>query len=157
VYETETVSRIKDLLAETVGGLYMNENEIPLDSWRTIKEIGLEFTTIIEALRKAHTNTSKEPGTSTAAYEEELPPPDPNMIPLKIQDGSSRKKTFVIYVKKTAPLTNLRELYLAKSGLEGTKTVDQIKFTFDGEVLDLTETPNSMDFEEDECLDVIIK
>ena len=112
-FQTDTVLKLKEMLVETVDGsvlaseiqFYKDDNEIPIESWRTIKDINLEFTTIIEALRKAQaqpSSISSGKGVSTSAgYEEDSPPPDSTLMPLRIQDGSLRKKVTIVYVKKT--------------------------------------------------------
>lgn len=69
-----------------------------------------------------------------------------NMVSLKVQD---RTKSYTFSVGKGQELLHLKKQYCEASG----HNADHVVLEFDGDKLDLTETPSSLDMDNDDVVD----
>lgn len=154
------VLHLKQKLATKIGSItpqeisvYKKDELFPIEEFLSIQELNLESATILEASRNV-ANIDE----SGAQFEtkEELRTADPALVTLKIQNGNLRNRCTMVFVRKLAPLSNLRELYINKAGLSGQKRAREVRFMYDGEVVDLKQTPEELGFDNGECLDVVI-
>ncbi|KAK7075620.1 hypothetical protein SK128_004942 [Halocaridina rubra] len=76
-------------------------------------------------------------------------PHSPDAIPLKVQNAD-RKGTVTVYIKKQDKMIELMHRYVEAKNLELAK----LRFSFDGTPLDPRDTPETLDLEGDECIDV---
>ncbi|XP_044727835.1 uncharacterized protein CG4449 [Chrysoperla carnea] len=75
-----------------------------------------------------------------------------SMIQLKVQ-LRDRKKPLHVFIKKTEPLSVL----MAKCTEELECDIKKLRFEFDGDLLNPNDTPESLDFDGGECIDVFVK
>ncbi|KAL3858024.1 hypothetical protein ACJMK2_012640 [Sinanodonta woodiana] len=75
---------------------------------------------------------------------------NPDIIELCVQSHNRRNKVFIKVDKRNA-LEKLVKLYADKVNVDSSK----LKFFFDGEEMDITQTPVSLDIENGDCIDVI--
>jgi len=115
-----------------------------LDDTKTLKDANVGLGTVLEAHRKVSVPDSTS-GPSVKQFK------DPSLIRIKVQ-GVERRSELYFEIRKTDPLRQLQFLYCQKLGL----APNQVKFNFDGETVDLDETPVGLDLEGDECFDVIV-
>ncbi|KAK3587645.1 hypothetical protein CHS0354_032853 [Potamilus streckersoni] len=76
---------------------------------------------------------------------------NPDLIELCVQSCNRRNKVF-IKVDKRKTMDKLMKLYADRVNVDSSK----LKFFFDGEEMDITQTPESMDIENGDCIDVIV-
>ncbi|XP_043232800.1 uncharacterized protein CG4449-like [Amphibalanus amphitrite] len=76
-------------------------------------------------------------------------PVDPNSIELKVQ-SAERRGAVTVRLGRTEPMSVLMERYARQKGAELAK----LRFRFDGEALDPSDTPETLDLEGGECVDV---
>lgn len=76
---------------------------------------------------------------------------DKDSITIKLQT-KDHKKSLSISIKKTQKI----KVLLMKCAEQLKVPEDKIKFQFDGEEVELTETPDSLDLEGGECFDMYI-
>ncbi|KAF0301650.1 NFATC2-interacting protein [Amphibalanus amphitrite] len=76
-------------------------------------------------------------------------PVDPDSIELKVQ-SAERRGAVTVRLARTEPMSVLMERYARQKGAELAK----LRFRFDGEALDPSDTPETLDLEGGECVDV---
>jgi len=129
----QRISKRTDTRAEEIL-LYLGEDTLEDD--KTLMESGVKKGDTLEAM----TVPKSKPGCGNR---------DPAMLELKCQTVN-RRETFHVYIRKTTSLEQLRKDVAEKLKL----APENVKLQFDGETLDLEETPESMEFEDGYCIDV---
>ena len=77
---------------------------------------------------------------------------NPDSIPLKVQN-SERKGAVTIYIGQKSKMLELMHRYAEEKNLK----LKELCFKFDGETLDPNDTPETLDLEGNECIDVFKK
>jgi len=75
---------------------------------------------------------------------------DPDVIYIKCQ-GKKIRTTQKLPIKLHTPMKQLRDDYAAKMGLDP----DRLKLSFDGEIIDLKDTPHMLELETGYTIDVV--
>lgn len=70
-------------------------------------------------------------------------------IKVKSQDGNE----VYFKVKKTTPFRRIMEAYCSKVGVE----TGQVRFLFDGERIEASQTPESLDLEDEDTIDAMVQ
>lgn len=73
-----------------------------------------------------------------------------DLIRVKFQDGS--KTPYTAKMKLDDKFITHFEKYM----VENNKNWDEVKFYFDGDLLDKNQTPNDIDMDENFCIDVVL-
>ncbi len=129
--------------------IYFNGEDDTFDDVKTLKDANVTLGTILEASRSV---PIPAPGGVTAASSTiSRAPRDPDIIRLKLQ-STEKSGCVTLEINKHSPLKELRAQYAIKMNLN----VSQVKFKFDGEILDLDETPVDLELEGGECIDVLV-
>lgn len=75
---------------------------------------------------------------------------DPNSVIIKLQGCGGYRERYTVVIKRSTHVKQLIDDYIEKFQLHGKK----FKLEFDGEDIDLTETPESLDLESGDMIDV---
>jgi len=126
----------------------------------TFGDHNLTICDIVECVvvrKGAAASTSTTPGEEEAG---QAPPtiPDgeknPHEISLNIQSPSSKTGQFTaVRISRRAAMKALMEEFAANQSL----SVEKLKFFFDGERIDANSTPEELDMEDDDCIDVVVQ
>eukprot|EP00729_Bicosta_minor_P008130 gene8130-10044_t len=66
----------------------------------------------------------------------------------------SQDKTEVHFkIKRTTPMLKLKKAYCKRQGIQ----IDHVRFLFDGDALADGETPDSLEMEDNDLIDVVVK
>lgn len=76
---------------------------------------------------------------------------DPDAIEVKVQGGGGHRERHSVFIKKTTQIKQVLNDYVAKYKLEGKR----LKLVFDGDDVDLSETPESLDLESGDLVEVV--
>jgi hypothetical protein len=97
----------------------------------------------------AQTNESSSSNATTGTLK------NPDMLELKLRDSKAHKKQqiTVLSLNKFEPFCQLFEKYAQLKQLE----LDQLRFEFDGEVLEEDQNPTDLDMEDESLIDVIVR
>lgn len=149
-YKTKLIDALKSLLDE------LNENDecliiqSPLGQTISLMEtpysLNLSPGDILKAIEIPINNNARSKGDNCdTSY-------NPNEILLKLQDGN-RKNTKEFRILKNAPMQRLKERYAKEFNLS---SIEHIKFSFDGDVVEDQSTAEELDIEDDCVIDVMI-
>ncbi|XP_077996180.1 NFATC2-interacting protein-like [Glandiceps talaboti] len=109
----------------------------------TPKSINLRITDIIDCV-VANANSMTSDNDASLDME------DPNVVHIKVQGGTKTKK--IISIKKTDPMEKLMDEYSKFLDIPRNK----IAFVFDGDRISPTETPQDLDMESEDVIDVLV-
>jgi len=159
---TDKVSKLRGLVSEEVKVpsnyilLFLHEDDsTAMEDSKSLKDSGVEIAMVLEGMQIV---------SSTNGSIGRPPPPkrvavvDPTMIRVKLQEATntaSDKDSLKLDIKKTMTFKELQKLYAEKCNMKDLNP-DNVMFRFDGDIVDLQDTPESLDFENDECLDVVL-
>jgi len=93
-------------------------------------------------------------GNLKAVNKKDLQPEeiDPNQIELKVSLKDKREKLSIV-IFRNEPL----KVFMEKTSDKLSVPLSKLRFEFDGEALDTSETPESMDLEGGECIEVFVR
>ncbi|XP_063611061.1 DNA repair protein Rad60-like [Penaeus indicus] len=141
---TQKFSHIYQTLAERfnvgVGQILLSLNDKIINPEVYPKELGLKVADIIEGGIQSK-DYSKEAESSENN--------DPGSIRLKVQNAD-KKGLVHIYINRYDKMQLLMEKYAKEKKVD----VSTLRFHFDGEKLDPSDTPDNLDLDGDECIDV---
>lgn len=145
--------RLKDALSELISEAAARDRSLVvtdddsgerLDLDETPKSLGFTPGKILNVIEVQ--NLSKE-----QSDKEEPDVVDPDVIRLKLQDGH-RKHVREFNINKSDPLMNLKGMWIQEFDLGDA----QIKLSFDGEIISEDATPEDLDMEAGDVVDVIV-
>ena len=141
VREIDKISLVMEKLSEQIKvaakdiNLYKDSEAVePLAKDRTVKDAGLSIVSVLAARCKVVSATS-------AAN---------SKIEIKLQTKDRRAQPVMISIEANDTMLALMEKFCQESGLEKSK----VKFFFDGEQLNETDTAEDLELEGGECMDV---
>lgn len=144
VREIDKISLVMEKLSEQIKlavkdiNLYKDSEAVePLAKDRTVKDAGLSIVSVLNARRKVVSATI---GASAAN----------SKIEIKLQTKDRRAQPVMISIEASDTMLTLMEKFCQESGLEKSK----VKFFFDGEQLNETDTAEDLELEGGECMDV---
>ena len=124
--------------------LYTEDSETKMIDGRTLLDYNIEEGDFMEAMRRGNEveSTTAAPTTTNAKNV-------PGGIRLKFQKAGLRKP-IILTVSKYSTFEEIRTNLAAELKADGKK----LQFNFDGERIELSETPEDLDLEDDFCIDV---
>ncbi|XP_047469943.1 uncharacterized protein LOC125025768 isoform X2 [Penaeus chinensis] len=141
---TQKFSHVYQTLAERfnvgVGQILLSLNDKVINPEVYPKELGLKVADIIEGGIQ-----SKDYSKGAESSENN----DPGSIRLKVQNAD-KKGLVHVYVNRYDKMQVLMEKYAKEKKVD----VSTLRFHFDGEKLDPSDTPDNLDLDGDECIDV---
>lgn len=158
---SDKVSKLRALVSAEVKVLshhillFLHEDDsTAMEDSKSLKESGVEIAMVLEGMQIV-SNCSTNGSRDGPPAKRMVVVVDPTMVRVKLQqetNTASNKDLIKMDIKKTMTFKELQKLYAEKFNLQP----DNVMFRFDGDLVDLEETPESLDFEDDECLDVVL-
>lgn len=131
--------------------LTLRESAVVVKPGDTYRDHGLTICDIVECVvvGKDASGSSAEAGPSSSNVESL----NPHEISLNIQCPEFKTGQFAtLKISRKAGFRALMTEFAASKGLE----IEQLKFSFDGEKLDPESTPEDLDMEDGDCIDVVV-
>lgn len=131
----------------------------PFSADQTPQALNLTVCDFVECvLSNSFNKQPQQPDSTSSSNNEATNKPameDPDMLELKLRDSKAHKKQQITLIKlnKFEPFSSLFKEYAELKQID----LKQLRFEFDGEVLEDDQTPTDLDMEDESLIDVIVR
>ena len=145
------LQQLSDLMEVPRNEICLSMKEESLSFDETPENLKVTPSDYIDCFRKVKENGPSDSSSKSAE------PVDPNSIGVKIRRHVAEKRNHdditVLRINKLSPFSELMSAYANQIDIP----LDKLKFEFDGDVLDGSETAESLDMEDESMIDVRVK